>query len=105
MVRAVLGNHEEALLWLASAVAQSDGREHFRRDSCIHRANFLRGVCVPRPGSRAELVAGEMAPMVGKVASARTEGPLRRTVAHRERRPMLPSSSGDALGYIAGSVQ
>ncbi|MDQ4037230.1 MAG: hypothetical protein M3313_02480 [Actinomycetota bacterium] len=45
-----------------------------------------------------------MAPMVGEIASARTEGLLRRTVACPEQRPALPSTLSDALDHIARQV-
>ncbi|MGW3471557.1 hypothetical protein ACWDKQ_24565 [Saccharopolyspora sp. NPDC000995] len=101
MVYAALGNHEKALPRLAAAVERSEGREHFRWALYIHRANLLRAYLRAGTWSEAERVAADIAPMVGEVASARTEGILRRTVAQPEQRPALPSTVGDALDHIA----
>jgi hypothetical protein len=42
--------------------------------------------------------------MVGMTASACTEGLLRRTVAHPEARPQIPSTLGDTLDYIGKRI-
>lgn len=104
MVYAALGNHEKALPRLATAVERSEGREHFRWALYIHRANLLRACLRAGSWSEAERIATDVAPMVGEIASARTEGILRRTVAHPEQRPTLPSTLGDALDYVSRRI-
>ncbi len=104
MVYASLGNHAKALPRLATAVERSEGREHFRWALYIHRANLLRACLRAGSWAEAERVAADVASMVGEIASARTEGILRRTVAFPEQRPALPSTLGDALDHIARRV-
>ncbi|MEV0050686.1 hypothetical protein AB0H34_09365 [Saccharopolyspora shandongensis] len=104
MVYASLGNHDKALPRLAAAVERSEGRDHFRWALYIHRANLLRASLLAGSWSEAERVAADVASMVGEIASARTEGILRRTVALPEQRPALPSTLSDALDHIAHRV-
>ncbi|MEV6232338.1 hypothetical protein AB0L88_31205 [Saccharopolyspora shandongensis] len=104
MVYASLGNYDKALPRLAAAVERSEGREHFRWALYIHRANLLRASLLAGSWSEAERVAADVASMVGEIASARTEGILRRTAAPPEQRPALPSTLGDALDHIARRV-
>ncbi len=105
MMHASLGNYEKALPRLATAVERSEGRENFRWALYIHRANLLRAALRAGSWSEAERVATHVAPMVGEIASARTEGLLRRTVAYPEQRPALPSTLSDALDHIARRVE
>lgn len=104
MIHAALGDHDRALPQLAVAVERSQGRERFRWALYIHRANLLRALLRAGSWDEAERVAVDVAPMVGEIASARTEGLLRRTVAHPETRPPLPSTLGDALDHIGGQL-
>ncbi len=104
MVHASLGNYEKALPSLATAVERSEGREHFRWALYIHRANLLRAALRAGSWSEAERVATDVAPMVGEIASSRTEGILRRTVACPEQRPALSSTLSDVLDHIARQV-
>ncbi|WP_433872365.1 hypothetical protein [Saccharopolyspora sp. CA-218241] len=104
MVHASLGNHAKALPRLATAVERSTGREHFRWALYIHRANLLRAYLRAGSWFDAEQVAVDVAPMVGEIASARTEGILHRTVAIRDRPLSLPSTLSDALDHIARRI-
>lgn len=100
MVHAALGEHGKALPMLATAVERSEGREHFRWALYIHRANLLRVALRAGSWSEAERVAVDVAPMVGEIASARTEGILRHITTGPERRLELPSTLGDTLDHI-----
>lgn len=104
MVHAALGNQATAIPRLAAAVEHSEGREHFRWALYVHRANLLRACLLAGCHSEAERVAAEIAPMVGEIASARTEGILRRLTANPEQRLALPSSLSDALDHITRRV-
>lgn len=103
-MHASLGHYERSLPRLATAVERSEGHEHFRWALYIHRANLLRACLRAGSWSEAERVAVDVAPMVGEIASARTEGLLRRTVAHSQQRPALPSTLSDALDHIAQRI-
>lgn len=100
MIHAALGDHSRALPQLATAVERSEGQERFRWALYIHRANLLRALLRAGSWAEAERVAIDIAPMVGMIASTRTEGLLRRTVAHPEARPQIPSTLSDTLDYI-----
>lgn len=100
MIHAALGDHSRALPQLATAVEHSEGQERFRWALYIHRANLLRALLRAGSWTEAERVAIDITPMVGMIASARTEGLLRRTVAHPEARPQIPSTLSDTLDYI-----
>ncbi len=104
MVHASLGHHHRALPALATAVERSEGNERFRWALYIHRANLLRACLAAGAWSEAERVAVTVAPMVGEVASVRTEGLLRRAGAHPHRTTM-PSTLSDALDYIGQQVR
>ncbi len=104
MVHAALGDYDRALPQLAAAVQRSEGREHFRWALFVHRANMLRASLAAGSWSDAERAAIDVAPMVGEVASGRTEGLLRRVVTHPQQRTGLPSTLSDALGHIAARV-
>ncbi|MGH3783254.1 MAG: helix-turn-helix domain-containing protein [Pseudonocardiaceae bacterium] len=104
MVHAALGDHSRALPQLATAVERSEGREQFRWALYIHRANLLRALLRVGSWAEAERVAIDVVPMVGMIASARTEGLLRRTVARPEARPQVPSTLSDALDYIGNRL-
>ncbi|MGH3529366.1 MAG: helix-turn-helix domain-containing protein [Pseudonocardiaceae bacterium] len=105
MIHAALGDHGRALPQLAAAVERSEGREHFRWALYIHRANLLRALLRAGSWAEAERVAIDVVPMVGMIASARTEGLLRRTVAHPEARPQMPSTLSDTLDYIGNRLE
>lgn len=100
MVHAAHGDHGQALPQLATAVEPSTAREHFRWALYIHRANLLRALLRAGSWTEAEQVALDLVPMVGEIASTRTEGLLRRTIAQPEARSTLPSTLGDALDHI-----
>lgn len=100
MIYAALGDHGLALPKLEMAVERSEGREQFRWALYIHRANLLRAFLIAESWLEAERIALDIAPMVGEIASARTEGILRRTVAHPDRRSPMPSTLSDTLYYI-----
>lgn len=100
MIHAALGDHSRALPQLATAVERSEGREQFRWALYIHRVNLLRA----GSWAEAEQVALNVVPMVGMIASARTEGLLRRAVARPEARPQMPSTLSDALDYIGNRL-
>ncbi|MGW5050955.1 hypothetical protein [Actinokineospora sp. NPDC004072] len=100
MMYAALGDHGRALPLLATAVERSVGREAFRWALYIHRANLLRASLRAGSWADAEAVAGDIVPMIGDVASRRTEEILRTTTARPQARPPLPSSLGDALDHI-----
>lgn len=100
MIHAALGDHSRAIPHLAAAVERSEHREHFRWALYIHRANLLRALLRAGSWAEAERVAIDVAPMVGMIASVRTEGLLRRTVAHPGERPQMPSTLSDTLDYI-----
>ncbi|MBA8825564.1 tetratricopeptide (TPR) repeat protein [Saccharopolyspora lacisalsi] len=102
MIHASLGNPTRALPLLAKAVERSEGREHLRWALYIHRANLLRAALRASSWTEAEHVAIDLVPMVGEIASARTEGALRRITTGPERRPNLPSTLDDALDRIGG---
>ena len=68
-------------------------------------SNLLRVALRADSWSEAERVATHVAPMVGEIASARTEGLLRRTVACPEQRLALPSTLSDVLDHIARRVE
>lgn len=104
MIHAALGDHSRALPQLATAVEHSEGQERFRWALYIHRANLLRALLRAGSWAEAERVAIDIAPMVGMIASARTEGLLRRTVAHPEARPQIPSTLSDTLDYIGKRI-
>ncbi|MGH3973756.1 MAG: hypothetical protein ACRDS9_10595 [Pseudonocardiaceae bacterium] len=104
MIHAALGDHNRALPQLATAVERSQGREHFRWALYIHRANLLRALLRAGSWTDAERVAIDVIPMVGMIASARTEGLLRRTLARPEARPRMPSTLSDALDYIGNRL-
>lgn len=105
MVHAALGDHRRALPLLATAVQRAQGRPHLRWALYAHRASLLRA-CL-RAGARAEAerVAEDLAPMVGEVSSARTEGILRRVTTRPEQHGALPSRLSDALEHIARRVR
>ncbi|MGH3823352.1 MAG: hypothetical protein ACRDRA_11070 [Pseudonocardiaceae bacterium] len=104
MIHAALGDHSRALPQLATAVERSQGQERFRWALYIHRANLLRALLRAGSWAEAERIAIDVAPMVGMIASARTEGLLRRTVAHPEARPQMPSTLSDTLDYIGNRL-
>ena len=104
MVHAALGDHSRALPQLATAVERSQGWEQFRWALYIHRANLLRALLHVGSWAEAERVAIDVVPMAGMIASARTEGLLRRTVARPEARPQMPSTLSDTLDYIGNRL-
>jgi tetratricopeptide (TPR) repeat protein len=104
MIHAALGDHSRALPRLATAVERSEGREHFRWALYIHRANLLRALLRAGSWAEAERVAIDIAPMVGTIASARTEGLLRRTLTRFETRPQMPATLSDTLDYIGNRL-
>lgn len=104
MIHAALGDHSRALPQLATAVERSEGREQFRWALYIHRVNLLRALLRAGSWAEAEQVALNVVPMVGMIASARTEGLLRRAVARPEARPQMPSTLSDALDYIGNRL-
>jgi tetratricopeptide (TPR) repeat protein len=104
MIHSALGDHSRAVPHLATAVERSQGREHFRWALYIHRANLLRALLRASSWAEAERVAIDLVPMVGMIASARTEGLLRRTVARPEARPQMLSTLSDILDYIGNRL-
>ncbi len=100
-IHAALGDHTRALPRLATAVERSDGRRHLRWAAYIHRANLLRGCLRAGAHTEARRVAAEVAPMVGEVASPRTERVLVDAIPGRERRRALPTGLGDTLDHLA----
>ena len=89
---------------MAKAVERSEGQERFRWALYIHRANLLRALLRAGSWAEAERIAIDVTPMVGMIASACTEGLLRRTVAHPETRPQTPSTLSDTLDYIGNRL-
>lgn len=104
MIHATLGDRSRSLPLLATAVERSEGQEHFRWALYIHRANLLRALLRAGSWAEAERVARDIAPMVGLIASVRTEGLLRRTAANPEARPQIPSTLSDTLDYIGNRL-
>ena len=104
MIHAALGDYSRALPKLATAVELSQGREHFRWALYIHRANLLRTLLRANSWAEAEQVARDIVPMVGMIASARTEGLLRHIVTRLEARPQMPSTLSDILDCISNQL-
>jgi hypothetical protein len=104
MIHAALGDYSRALPKLATAVELSQGREHFRWALYIHRANLLRALLRVSSWADAERIARDIVPMVGMIASARTEGLLRHTVTRLEAGPQMPSTLSDILDYIGNQL-
>jgi transcriptional regulator with XRE-family HTH domain len=100
MIRASLGDYDGALPLLAEAVERSEGREQFRWALYIHRANLLRMLLRAASYGEAERVALDVAPMVGEIASARTEKLLLAVTAKLRPDMALPSTLGDTLRHI-----
>lgn len=103
MIHAALHDPHLALPLLADAVERSEGREYFRWALYIHRANLLRALLRVESWAEAERVALDVAPMVGEVASGRTEGILTEATAPRMAR-RAPSSLRDVLDHIGRAI-
>lgn len=100
MIHASLGDHDRALPLLAEAVERSEGREHFRWALYIHRANLLRALLRAASYGEAERVALDLVPMVGEIASARTERLLAAVTEKLRPQMSLPSTLGDVLRHV-----
>jgi transcriptional regulator with XRE-family HTH domain len=100
MTLASLGRVDTALPLLAEAVERSEGREQFRWALYIHRANLLRTLLAAGDRGEAERVALAITPMVGEIASARTEKLLLDVAAQPPRDSALSSTLQDVLVYI-----
>jgi hypothetical protein len=104
MIHAALGDYSRALPQLATAVELSQGREHFRWALYIHRANLLRTLLRASSWAEAEQIARDIVPMVGMIASARTEGLLRHLITHLEARLQMPSTLSDILNCLGNQL-
>lgn len=70
----------------------------------VHRANLLRALLRGGSWQEADRVALDVAPMVGEIASARTEKALAGVAGKLRSAMSLPSTLGDALRDIGRQV-
>lgn len=101
MIYVALDDPHRAMPQLASAVERSEGRDHFRWALYIHRANLLRALLRVGSWAEAERVARDVAPLVGEVASGRTEGILAEATRLAKR---APSTLQDVLDHIRRAI-
>lgn len=103
MIYAALGDPHRAMPQLEAAVERSEGRDHFRWALYIHRANLLRALLRAGSWAEAERIARDVAPMVGEVASGRTEGILVEATAIGSAK-RSPSTLRDVLDHIRRAI-